>query len=257
MPENGCTRGTTAIGGWLADLAPSQHGANLERDGVPPPRRMVGAPRRRLDFREIPFGGSEQVFALARPLGSEQGITAEDQPLVRVIRARDLGHLLLVEQRQLQGAAVGGERLDGGCAKHSDPVQPGLLEILFNPGAGDHAAITNENHALEAETFLQLVDLCRQRLRITRIPFEHRDGHRAAVGGAQQPEDDLRPAVAAVASPRQLATPTLQVARGDSAEHQRAVLQMTPRQRPLDRRLRRAESIKGTVELVLIHLGGR
>ena len=50
------------------------------------------------------------------------------------------------------------------------------------------------------------------------------------------------------------ATPTLQIAGSDVVEHQRAVLEMTPGQPPLDRRLRRTEEIEGTVELVFVHL---
>ena len=153
--------------------------------------------------------------------------------------------------------ALGGERLDGGRPERGDPVEPGGLQLLFDPGTGDHAAVADQHHPLQAEAFLQLVDLRGQRLRIARVAFEHLDRHRAAVGGAQQPEDDLRPvgpAVAAVAETGELATPALEIAGGDVVEHQRAVLQMPPRQRLLDRRLRRAQQIEGTVELVLVDL---
>src|SRR5512134_4084937 len=41
----------------LGDLAPSQHGADLERNRRLAAERITGAYRRRLDFREIRFGG--------------------------------------------------------------------------------------------------------------------------------------------------------------------------------------------------------
>src|SRR5512143_1845054 len=151
--------------------------------------------------------------------------------------------------------------LEGRCCELArfgySRVEPGGLQLLFDPGTGDHAAVADQHHPLQFEAPLQLGNLRRQRLRIAGVAFEHLDRHRAAVGGAQQPKDDLRPvgtAVAAVAEAGELATPAFEGARGDIVEHQRAVLQMSPRQRLLDRRLRRAQQIEGTVQLVLVHL---
>ena len=74
---------------------------------------------------------------------------------------------------------------------------PGGLQLL-DPGAGDHAAIADQHHPLQAEAFPQLGNLHGQRLGIAGIAVEHLDGHRAAVGGVQQPDDDLRPVGTAV-----------------------------------------------------------
>ena len=81
---------------------------------------------------------------------------------------------------------------------------------LVDPGAGDQAAVADEHHPLQREALLQLVNLRGERLRIGDIAGENLDRHRAAVRGAEQPEDDLRPVgptVAAVAPLRELATP--------------------------------------------------
>src|SRR5512147_1021802 len=120
----------------------------------------------------------------------------------------------------------------------------GGLQLFFDPGTGDHAAVADQHHPLQTEASLQLVDLRGERLRIGGVALEHLDRHRAAVGGAQQPKDDLRPvgtAIATVAPLPQLAAAALEIAGGDVIEHQRAVLQMPPRQRLLDRWLRRAQ----------------
>jgi len=41
------------------------------------------------------------------------GLRQTIEPLAREVGAADLGHVALVEQRQLQGAVVGGQRLNG------------------------------------------------------------------------------------------------------------------------------------------------
>ena len=50
---------------------------------------------------------------------------------------------------------------------------------------GDHAAISDKHHVIEAEALFQLLDLDGERLRITGIAVEHLNGDRTAVGGTK------------------------------------------------------------------------
>ena len=102
-----------------------------------------------------------------------------------------------------------------------------------------------------------LRNLIGERARVAEIAFEHLDGDRATLRGAQQAEDDLRPVAAmisAVAELRQFAPPPLQIARGDIVEHQHAILEMALGQGLLDAGLAAAQEIEGGVEFVLIDL---
>ena len=69
----------------LGDLAPPQRRARLQGDLGRAPERVAGARRCRLDLGDILLGCGEQVFALARPLGGQGGIAADDQPFAREI----------------------------------------------------------------------------------------------------------------------------------------------------------------------------
>ena len=130
----------------LGDLASPQHHADLQGDLGLAAERVAGARRRRLDLREILLGCGEQVFALARPLGGQSGVPADDQPFAREIGRADLGHVPVVEERQLQRPVVGCQRLDGGRPERGDPVEPGGLQLRFDPGTGDHAAVADQHH---------------------------------------------------------------------------------------------------------------
>jgi hypothetical protein len=82
--------------------------------------------------------------------------------------------------------------------------------------------------------------------------FEHRDRDRAAVSGAQQADDQLRPVaafVAAVAVAGEFAMASFEVARRDIIKHQRAFFEMTTGERLLDEALLRAEPVEGGVDL--------
>ena len=201
------------------------------------------------------MASSSSVRLRARSAASS-GFPAHDQTFARIVRALDLGQVAVVEQVGLQGAALGGKRLDGGRAQGGDPVEASRFQLLLDARRGDHAAVTHEDHALQAEALLQLGDLGGQRRRVGGVAREHLDRDRAAVGGTQQADHDLRfvaPAIPAVAEPRQLAAAALQIGRGDVVEHQRAVGEMPPGQRPLDRRLRLAEPVERAVHLLGRH----
>ena len=51
------------------------------------------------------LSGGQQVLMLAGAVGGQHRVAAGDQPLAGEIRRGDLGQVLLIEQRQLQGQA--------------------------------------------------------------------------------------------------------------------------------------------------------
>ena len=89
-----------------------EHLAHLERDRGGAAQRIALAPDSGLDAREVLLGRRQQLFAFAGAFGGEVGIAADDQPLAGEVGRGDAGHVALVEQRQLQGAA-GQQLLDG------------------------------------------------------------------------------------------------------------------------------------------------
>jgi len=66
-----------------------------------------------LNVLEVLLGRIEQFGALALAFLGERGVLADDEALARKVRAFDLGEIALIEQRELQGTAFGGEVLDG------------------------------------------------------------------------------------------------------------------------------------------------
>ena len=90
---------------------------------------------------------ASKLLTLARPLGGEVAIAADDQPFAREQVGRaDLGKIALVEQRQLQRPILRRQRLDGRCTQAGDPIQTRRLEIVADAGRGDHAAISDQHH---------------------------------------------------------------------------------------------------------------
>ena len=80
-----------------------------------------------------------------------------------------LGHVALIEQRELQRAALQ-QPLDRRRTQRRDPIETGRLDVLGDARLGDHAAVADQHHVIEMEALLELVDLCRQRHRIGGIP---------------------------------------------------------------------------------------
>ena len=135
----------------LAHLVLIEHGADRERDLGLPRERLPLASDGGLDAGEVALGGGQQILALAGALGGELGVAADDQPLAREVGGGDAGHVALVEQRELQGAAVE-QRLDRRGAQGGDPVEPGGLEVLGDARLGDHAAVADQHDVIEART---------------------------------------------------------------------------------------------------------
>src|SRR5438477_6623836 len=164
-------------------------------------------------------------------------------------------HVALIEQRELQDAAID-QTPDGGAAKRRDPVEISGLDLLLEASLGDHAAVADEHHPVQAEAVFDLGDLSGERGRIAGGAFEHLHRHRAAVGGAEQAIDDLQLpllAVPAVAELAQGAAAPLQVAGGDVVKHQDAILEMTLGQGLLDGGLTLEQPIEGPIELLPLH----
>ena len=178
----------------LGHLVLVDHRADRERDLGGAAQRIALAGDGGLDAGEIALGGGEQVFPLAGALGGEIGVAADHQPLAGEIGCGDAGHVALVEQRELQGAAFQ-QRLDRRRAQRGDPVQAGGLDVVGDARLGDHAAIADQDDMVEVKALLELLDLCRQRHRIGGVAVEDLDGNRAAVGGTEQAIDDLQRAL--------------------------------------------------------------
>src|SRR4051794_15069986 len=127
----------------------------------------------------------------------------------------DAGHVALVEQRELQGAALH-QRLDRRSPQRRDPIQPGGADLLGDARLGHHAAVADQDDMVEVEPLFELVDLGSQGLRIGGVAVEDFDGDWAAVGGAEQAIDNLQralPAVTAVAAFGQRAAASFHIAR--------------------------------------------
>ena len=153
----------------LAHLVLLDHGTDSERDLRGPAQRLSLAHDGSLDAGEVAFGGRQQFLALAGALGSEIGIAADNQPLIGEVGAGDGGHVALVEQRELQGAALD-QLLDRWGAQRGDPVEPGGLDIFGETRLGDHAAVADQHDVIEREPLLEFLDLGGERHRVAWLP---------------------------------------------------------------------------------------
>ena len=187
------------------------------------------------------------------PLSGEQRIAADDQPLAGKLLAGNLGEVAFVEQRWRDGS--GGDQLaDGRRAQRRDPAQPvDVGEVLADAGRGQHPAVTDEHHAVEAEAGADLVDLRGDGVGVAGRALEDLDGDRTPGGRAEQTEDDLERAllaVAAVAAPGEFAVGSLDVAGGQVVEHQGVFLEMALGETLLDGRLTLDEPVHRGVQLL-------
>ena len=178
---------------------------------------------------------------------ARSAIAADDEPLARIIGRRDGRHVALVEQRHLQGSGFR-ELPDGRRAGESGhPVEPHRGDLAIDARLRDHPAVADQDHVIEREALLDLVDLHGERARIGGVALECLNRHRASVGCAQQAVDDLQLAllaVAVVAELGQLAAAHLHIARRHVVEHQRAGAQMLASERLLDRLLALAQPVE-------------
>ena len=146
----------------LAHPVATQCGAGREADlggsGERAARTAIG------DLGEAVLGLVEQLFAFAGTLGTDERVSADDEPLAGILVGRvDLGQVGLVKERQLQRAG-GGQPLDLRRLQRADPAAAVGLAQALDVGLRDHPAIAHDDHRLQAEALLQLGDLGRQRL---------------------------------------------------------------------------------------------
>ena len=171
------------------------------------------------------FGGGQQVLAFAGPLFGQRGVAAAHQPLTGIVRGVDLGEVVFVEQAQLQRVGFD-EGLDLWGAQRGDPVQAGRAQLVGDARRGEHAAIADQADPGEPEAVFELGDLGGQGFGVGGVAVEHLDRYRYPGGRAEQPVDDLQPAldpVACVPDLAQRAGAALKRRRGHVIEHQGAV----------------------------------
>jgi hypothetical protein len=142
----------------LGHLVLVEHGADLEADFGFAAQRLALAGHGGGDAGGVALGGGEQILALAGALASERAVAADDQPLAGELGGGDAGHVAVIKQRHLQGAAVE-QCLDCRGAQGGDPVETGRLEIPADPRLGDHAAVANQDDMVETKALLQLGNL--------------------------------------------------------------------------------------------------
>ena len=88
------------------------------------------------------------------------------------------------------------------------------------------AAIPDQGYSGQPDWVLEFGDLGGQGFGVGGVALEHLDGHRRPGGGAQQPVDDLQPAldpISGVPDRPQRAGAALEGGRGHVTEHQRPI----------------------------------
>ncbi len=175
------------------DLLGVDHLAHGQGDGVFAAQRPAGPPGRGIDLRQLGPGGLQQLAALAGPLICQERVAAGDQPLPGVVRGGDLGHVGVIEQGRLD-RADGHQRLDRRAAQRGDPVQLRGLQVVTDPGAGDHPPVAGQGHMRQPEPLLEFLHLVSEGGRVAGVALEdlHRD--RDPLGGGEHAVDDLQPA---------------------------------------------------------------
>src|SRR5258706_9259503 len=138
----------------LGDLAATEQGADGQADLVGPAQWLAPAHNAGLNVLQVLLGGIEQLAPFASAFLGKGGVLADDEALAREVRAFDLGEIALVEQRELQGTALGGELLDRRRSQRGDPVEPGRYEFVFDASLRDHPAVADHDDTLEPEAVL-------------------------------------------------------------------------------------------------------
>ena len=107
----------------LGHVATVDHRADPEADLVLAAERIALSLGRRADLGQRLLGRIDEFGALARALGRQFGVATDDETLAGIVVRGDLRHVALVEQRELQGAALGRQGLDGRGAQRGDPIR--------------------------------------------------------------------------------------------------------------------------------------
>ena len=91
----------------------------------------------------------------------ELRIAACDEPLIGILRIRELEEIPFIEEPQLQRAGLD-EAADLAALQGGDPRQPVDVLELTDRLVRDHAAIPDENDTLETEGLFELYHLWHQ-----------------------------------------------------------------------------------------------
>ena len=138
-------------------------------------------------------------------------------------------------------------------AQGGDPVEASWLEVGVDAGLGDHAAVADQGHALQAEALAQDLHASSEGVRVGGVAGEGLDGDGAALGAAQQAVDDLGAVgavVAGVAAGGKLAAGALEVAGGDVVQGEGAGGEVAFGELALNGGLAQGEPVHGVVEVV-------
>src|SRR5207253_4572037 len=176
----------------LAGLVPADHLADIDPDG-PGAGELAGLDPGDEGGEQL-LGGGQEFFAGAGAVGGQDRVAAGDQPLAGEVGGGDLGEVLLIEQGQLERAVVGHELADGGGAQRGDPsVGIGPRRPVFqlvqglDPGGGDHPAVPDHDHFLQAELLPDHVRDGGERGGVAGVAGKHPDRDRASLGVGEQP----------------------------------------------------------------------
>src|SRR5271157_1288904 len=91
----------------LGHVATVEHGADPEADLVLAAERITLSLGHCADLGQRRLGRLDEVGTLARALGRQFGVATDDETLAGIVVRGDLRHVALVEQRELQRAALG------------------------------------------------------------------------------------------------------------------------------------------------------
>ncbi len=180
-------------------------------------------------------------------LRRHQRVVADQQPLAGVLLAGHAGQARGVEQPGLDHVALH-QLAEGVPAQGGDPVEADRLEVGVDASLGDHAAVADQGHALQAEALAQDLHASGEGVRVGGVAGEGLDGDGAALGAAQQAVDDLG-AVGAVVAGGELAAGALEVAGGDVVQGEGAGGEVAFRELALDGGLAQGEPVHGVVEV--------
>ena len=211
------------------------------------------------DVLEELFGVAEEGFAFSGALLAESGVETDEEALAGEVGAGDLGDGVGEEFSGAQGWGLVGFRLeelaDPLGVQGGDPVEAGGLEILADPGGGEHAAVADEGHLFDAEPAADRSDLCGDGGGVGGVAGEDLDRHRTAVGSTEEAEDQLLAvllAVAAVAEAGEGAVTAFEIAGGDVVEDHGAALEVAVGEALLDPGLAAQEPVEHGEDFVAV-----
>ena len=164
----------------------------------------------------------------------------------------DLEQIDLVEPLRLQ-SLVPDQFANRTTFQRTDPVDSIEFSKHIDFGLRDHATVTHDDQTLEAEAFLQTLNLGQQSLGVADIAFMHRHGHRTPAHIAKQSVIDLQLAlleVPVVAVSGQRAGAAFKVTGSEVIEHQFGDFEMAACQFVLDSALAFQQPVHGRIQLV-------